>query len=108
VDAVTIKRTKLNQVKTRAGARKLEDFCPARFAKTTRTVINVNITTVPKRAAAKPMWNQETMAITAMMPPTPSAYLTAGTALIARLMREGGDIVVGSGIKIPPSICGLC
>lgn len=100
--AVAITKRSENQVKTSAGIWKLLFRSDAKLANTTRTVIRANMMTAPKRATRKSMLKPlRTIAITAMTPPTPSAYFTAGTALIACFRKDGGVTKLPSGIRKP-------
>src|ERR1700683_803081 len=81
---VAIKSDKLNHVKMRAGREKFAPGLTKRDAKRTKTTMRTSMMMVPKIATFALMPKEKTMAITAMTPPIPSAYLTAGTALTAR------------------------
>jgi hypothetical protein len=59
--------------------------------------------TVPKIATFALMPKEKTIAMTAVTPPMPSAYLTAGTALTAR-SKKVERVGVGPDIQSPPGV----
>ena len=92
---VAMNNIKLNHVKMRAGREKSVLRVGTREAKRTKTTMRMSMMTVPKIATFGLIPKETTIAMTARMPPTLSAYLTAGTALIARVSNDGAEMESG-------------
>jgi len=96
---VVIMRISENHVSTNIGARKIDALAETSLLKITSRVIRTNMTIVPRTATLNPVLKLATIATTATIPPTPKAYFTAGTALIAWSKNLAGETL--SGIRGP-------